>query len=155
MKTLIAFATKSGVTAESAQIIAEVLEKQFKHEVDVVNLQENNVPDIKPYDTIFIGSGIRAGQWYGRARKMLKNNYNDKNVCIFLSACSAGDPDQGKHDEAVTKYITKKLQKFSHLHPAAVNAFGGRMKMGGKGGVDNFDSEKVRAWVKEVGEKLK
>jgi hypothetical protein len=29
------------------------------------------------------------------------------------------------------------------------------MKMGGKGGVDNFDPEKVRAWVKEIGDKLK
>ena len=68
------FATKGGVTAESAQMIAEVLEKQFNHEVTVVNLQQNKSPDIKPYDNIFIGSGIRMGQWYGRAKKMLKNN---------------------------------------------------------------------------------
>ena len=75
MKSLVAYATKGGVTAESAQIIAEVLEKQFKHEVDVVNLEEHKSPDITPYDNVFIGSGIRAGQWYGRAKKMLKNDY--------------------------------------------------------------------------------
>ena len=37
MKTIIAFATKGGVTAESAHVIAEVLEKQFGYEVDSVN----------------------------------------------------------------------------------------------------------------------
>ena len=141
------------VTGESAQIIAEVLEKKFKHEVVVVNLQDNKSPDIKPYDNVFIGSGIRAGQWYGRAKKMLKNDYTGKKVCLFLSSCSAGDPDPAKHDEAVAKYLTKKLAKLSHLQPTAFNAFGGRMKMGGKGGVDNFDPEQVRAWVSEIGNK--
>ena len=155
MKSLIAYATKGGVTGESAQVIAEVLEKEFKHEVMVINLLEDKSPDITPFDNIFIGSGIRAGQWYGRAKKLLKNDYAGKKVCLFLSACSAGDPDPAKHDEAVQKYLTKKIDKIPQLQPIAVNAFGGRMKMGGKGGVNNYDPEQVRAWARDIGEKLK
>jgi menaquinone-dependent protoporphyrinogen IX oxidase len=142
------------VTGESAQVIADVLKSEFKHDVDVVNLKEHKSPDIGPYGTVFIGSGIRAGQWYGAAKKMLKRDYSGKKLCLFLSACSAGDPDPKKHDEAVEKYLTKKIAKRSNLKPTAVNAFGGRMKMGGKGGVDNFDPDKVRAWVKEIGRNL-
>jgi len=153
MKILIVFATKGGVTAESAHVIAEVLDKQFEHEVDTVNLMENKSPDITPYDAIFIGSGIRMGRWYGRAKKMLKSDFKDKKVVIFLSACSAGDPE--KHDQAVTNYITKKLTKHPHIQPIAGEAFGGRMKTSGKEQVDNYNPEKVRAWVEEVGEKLK
>ena len=153
MKTLIAFATKGGVTAESAHVIAEVLKNQFGHKVDVVNLKENKSPDITPYDNIFIGSGIRIGRWYGHAKKMLKTDFKDKKVVIFLSACSAGDPE--KHYDAVTKYITKKLEKYPHVQPIAAEAFGGRMKMTEKGQVDNFNPEKVRAWAEEVGKELK
>jgi menaquinone-dependent protoporphyrinogen IX oxidase len=153
MKTLVAFATKSGVTGESAEIIAEVLEKKFGHDVDRVNLMKDKPSDINSYDNIFIGSGIRIGRWYGSAKRLLKKDYGDRNVALFVSACSAGDPE--KHEEAVTKYLGKKLEKHSHLHPVAAGAFGGRMRMGEKDQVDTFDPEKVRAWAEEVGDKLK
>jgi menaquinone-dependent protoporphyrinogen IX oxidase len=153
MKTLIAFATKGGVTAESARVIAEVLETQFGHEVEVVDLKENKSPDISPYNNIFIRSGIRIGRWYGRAKKMLKNDFRDKKVVLYLSACSAGDPE--KHDEAVIKYMTAKLEKYPHLGIVAAEAFGGRMKMSGKNQVDTYDPEKVKAWAEEVGKMLK
>jgi menaquinone-dependent protoporphyrinogen IX oxidase len=153
MKTLIAFATKGGVTEKSAQLIAEVLKRQFGHEVDVVNLRENKMPDISPYGTVFIGSGIRMGRWYGRSKKMLKNDFKDRRIVLYLSACSAGDPE--KHDDAVKKYITDRLEKYPHIQIVAAEAFGGRMNMSGKNRVDNYDPERVRAWASEVGEKLK
>ncbi|MGB3340740.1 MAG: flavodoxin domain-containing protein [bacterium] len=153
MKTLIAFATRGGVTGESALIIAEVLEKKFGHVVDVVNLKANKSPNIKLYDNIFIGSGIRIGRWYGRAKKMLKNDFKGKKVVIFLSACSAGDPE--KHDEALENYCIKVLEKHPHIQPFAMEAFGGRMKMFGKEQADNYDPEKVKLWAEELGEKLR
>jgi len=152
MKTLIAYVTKSGVTGESAGIIADVLKNKFGHEVDVVNLKETRSPDIETYDNIFIGSGIRMGRWYRRARKMLKHDFKGKNVAIFLSACSAGDPD--KHDEAVENYCNKVLEKFPDIKPIAMEAFGGRMKMFGKKQADNYDPKKVKQWAEELGGKL-
>jgi menaquinone-dependent protoporphyrinogen IX oxidase len=152
MKTLIAFATKSGVTGESADIIADVLKNKFGHEVDVVNLKETKSAGIETYDNIFIGSGVRMGRWYGRARKMLKNDFKGKKVVIFLSACSAGDPE--KHDQALENYCNKMLVKYPDVQPVAMEAFGGRMKMFGKE-QNNYDPQKVRLWAEELGEKLR
>ena len=42
-KTMIAFATKSGVTGENAKIIAGVLREDFGHEVEVVDLMKGKM----------------------------------------------------------------------------------------------------------------
>jgi len=151
-KTLVAYATKSGVTGESANIIAEVLREKYGFDVEVLNLKEQPKPDFSQYDNIFIGSGIRMGRWYGKAEDLLKNDFEGKKVVIFLSACSAGDPKS--HDEAVTKYLDNVLAKYPHLKPVAMGAFGGRMKMFGKVKADTCDPEKVRSWAEEVGRML-
>ncbi len=152
MKTLIAYATKGGITEESANVIADVLRTKHDFEVDLVNLRKKRSPDLIPYKNIFIGSGIRMGRWYKGALKFLENNFEGKNVVIFLSSCSAGNPE--KHEEAMTKYINDVLVKYPHVKPIAAEAFGGRMKMLGKTIEDNCDMGKVRAWVEDVGKKL-
>ncbi|MHA1913835.1 MAG: flavodoxin domain-containing protein [Promethearchaeota archaeon] len=147
-KTLIAYATKSGVTGENAEIIAKVLQGQYELHVDIVNLKENSKPDLSQYDNIIIGSGIRIGMWYGKAKKLLKKNYDNKKVAIFLSSGMAGQPES--YEEAISKFINKKLAKFPHIKPIATEAFGGRYKED-----DWTDPEKVRVWAKELGKKLK
>ncbi len=152
-RTLVAYATKGGVTEESANSIAHVLRTKHGFVVDLVNLKKNPSPDLEQYKNIFIGSGVRMGRWYKQALKLLDNNFEGKNVFIFLSSCSAGDPE--KYQEAITKYIDDILAKYPHIKPIAAEAFGGRMKMFGKTVKDNCDIEKVRAWADRVGEKLK
>ena len=152
-RTLVVYATKGGVTGESANTIADVLRTKIGFEVEVVNLKSNPSMDLTPYKNIFIGSGIRMGRWYKEASRFLENNFEGKNVVIFLSSCSAGNPE--KHGEAVKKYLEDVLAKFPHVKPVAAEAFGGRMKMQGKTVEDNCDMEKVRAWADTVGEKLK
>lgn len=150
--TLVVYATKGGVTGESAHVIADVLRTKYGFEVDVVNLKKNPSPDLTQYRNIFIGSGVRMGRWYKQARRLLDNNFQGKNVVIFLSSCSAGDPE--KHAKAVGDYIDKVLIKYPHMKPVAAEAFGGRMKTLGKT-VDNCDMNTVRAWAEKVAEKLK
>lgn len=152
-KTLIAFATKGGVTEESACVIANILREKYNFEVDVVNLRENPSPDLTKYKNIFVGSGVRMGKWYKQALTFLENKFEDKNVVIFLSSCTAGD--SGTHDEAIMKYIDEVLAQYPHVKPMAAEAFGGRMKMLGKTVKNNCDMGKVRAWAEEVGKKLK
>lgn len=151
-KTLIAYATKGGVTGENAQVIAEILREKHGFEVDVVNLVKSKVPDLEPYETVFIGSGIRMGMWYRKAARLLKHDFKGKHVVLFLSACSAGDP--GSYDEAIRKYFKNVLEKHPNIEPVAFEAFGGRMEMGGKI-TDTTDKEKVKKWADEVGRKLK
>ncbi|MFX1345130.1 MAG: flavodoxin domain-containing protein [Promethearchaeota archaeon] len=150
-KTLIAYATKSGVTEENAIIIANILKENYGFEVDLVNLKNIPKPDLAKYENIIIGSGVRMGMWYGKAKKLLKKNFNNKNIAIFLSSGTAGVPET--YEEAITKYINNKLAKFPHLKPVATEAFGGRYirKSINK---DYTDPEKVKAWAMELGKKL-
>jgi menaquinone-dependent protoporphyrinogen oxidase len=148
-KTLVAYATKGGVTEESANIIVSVLRNKYKLEVDVINLTKNPKPDISQYRNVVIGSGVRIGKWYKQALKLLESDFHNKKVVIFLSSGEAGDPD--KHEQSITKYITKILEKYPHVKPVAVEAFGGRMKIFGKMITDNYDAEKVKVWIEEVG----
>ncbi|UCD19139.1 MAG: hypothetical protein JSU64_06900 [candidate division WOR-3 bacterium] len=152
MKAIVAYETKSGVTGESSNIIASVLREKYGFNVDVVNLKENPKPDISPYQIVFIGSGIRMGRWYGRAKRLLGSDFEGKKVVIFVSACSAGDPKS--HDEAVGKYLNEILSKYPNVKPVATAAFGGRMKIFGKVRADTCDQDKVRAWADHLGAQL-
>lgn len=151
-KTLIAYASKGGVTGENADLIAATLREKHGFEVDVVNLVKKRLPDLGPYQHIFIGSGIRLGMWYRKAARLLGKNYEGKQVVIFLSSCSAGDPKT--HDEAITRYIKNVVAKHSNVNPVAYEAFGGRMEMGGKVTDNTASKEKVQEWADEVGRKL-
>ncbi len=149
-RTLVAYATKTGVTGENAQIIAEVLSAEFEHQVDLVNLKERKVTDLSPYDNVVIGSGIRIGRWYGPSKKLFKNKgLADKRVVVFLSSGEAGEDAE----KATAKYSEKICRKYEHLKPFEFAAFGGRYP--GREDTDWTDPEKVRRWAHELGEKLK
>jgi menaquinone-dependent protoporphyrinogen IX oxidase len=151
-RTLIAYATKGGVTGENAHTIASVLREKHGFEVDVVDIVKSRVPDLVPFQNIFIGSGIRMGMWYRKAARLLKHDFEGKRVVLFLSACSAGDPES--YDNAIMKYLKNVLEKHPNIKPFAYEAFGGRMKMAGQI-TDNTDKDKVVQWADEVGGKLR
>ena len=146
-KTLIAYVTKSGVTGENAEIVSQILKEHYGLEVNVVNIKKNSKPDLSQYDNVIIGSGIRMGMWYGKAKRFLKNNFDNKKIAIFLSSGMAGLPES--YEEAVTKFINNKLAKNPHIKPIATEAFGGRYS-----DTDYTDPEKVKAWALELGKKL-
>ena len=106
-KTLIAYATKGGVTGENAQIIGDVLKNTHGFDVDIVDLKEKSKIDISDYKNVVVGGGIRAQRWYGKPIKFLKSNdFADKNLVIFFSSHEAGTPKS--YESAIRKYITKK-----------------------------------------------
>jgi len=146
-KTLIAYVTKSGVTGENAEIISHILTEHYGLEVNVVNLKKNSKPDLSQYDNIIIGSGIRMGMWYGKAKRFLKNNFDNKKIAIFLSSGMAGLPES--YEEAISKFINNKLAKNPHIKPIATEAFGGRYS-----NFDYTDPEKVKTWALELGKIL-
>ncbi len=151
-KVLVAYQTKSGVAAEYAAIVAEALRGQG-HEVDVVDLKEKGRPDLAPYGAVVIGSGVRLGRWYGRARRMLKRDHGDRPVAVFLASGGAGDPKT--YDESREKYLTRVLAKRPRLRVVAAEAFGGRYIMRGQVVDDNRQPDRVRAWAGELAGKLK
>ncbi|MGA3112428.1 MAG: flavodoxin domain-containing protein [Candidatus Bathyarchaeia archaeon] len=91
-KTLIAYITKGGATEESARKIADVLRSKYQLEVDLVDLKEQKVPDLTPYQNIVVGGGVRGGRVYGKALRFLENDLSGKNVAFFVSSTWAGTP---------------------------------------------------------------
>ncbi len=151
MRTLIAYATKGGVTEENANLIAEVLREKYSHDVTLANLRKET-PDLTLYKNIIIGGGVRIGGIYKETLKFLENDFSDKKVVFFLSSQEAGGDKS--YQSAIKKYIKKTLEKYPHVTPVAYEAFGGRMKILGKSFMDNTNPEKVKSWANELGKKL-
>jgi menaquinone-dependent protoporphyrinogen IX oxidase len=151
-KTLIVYQTKSGVTADSARKIADVLRSKYQLEVDLVDLKEQKTPDIAQYKNIVVGSGVRAGRVYGKALKFLENDFADKNVAFYVSSSWAGTP--GSYENAKAKFVENTLAKYPKINPISTEAFGGRIRYLRKTMVDNTDLAKVEAWAEELGKKF-
>jgi menaquinone-dependent protoporphyrinogen oxidase len=70
-KTLVAYVTRAGSTAEIAREIAKTLSAQGAA-VEVLPLK--NVTDLKSYQAVILGSAIRMGQWLPEAAKFVEQN---------------------------------------------------------------------------------
>ena len=144
------YQTKSSVTEENAKIIADILRNQFQMEVDVINLKEQGKVNIEKYENIIVGSGIRMGMWYGKAKKFLKKKFTNKNLAIFISSGTAGKDKQ----QAIDLYINKLLEKKPNLKPFSVEAFGGWYKKGGEITKNYRDPEEVKQWANVLGKRF-
>ena len=65
-KTLIAYSTKSGVNAQAADAISDVLNKNYNMDVTIHDLG-NGSPDIMPFQNIIVGGGVKGKSVYGEA----------------------------------------------------------------------------------------
>lgn len=103
-RVLIAYATKTGSTAEIATRIGEIIaEKGFS--VDVKPAKE--VIDISPYSTVLVGSGIRVGQMMGEAMKFITKNQaalKEKHFSVFFGCMILKDHTPEKIEE-VSAYL--------------------------------------------------
>jgi menaquinone-dependent protoporphyrinogen oxidase len=151
-KTLIAYVSKGGATEEAARKIAETLRSKFQLEVDLVDLKEQNPPDLAQYQNIIVGGGVRGGKVYGKALKFLENDLTEKKVAFFVSSSWAGTP--GSYDNAKAKFVEKTLTKYPKINPISTEAFGGRIRYFRKTMVDNTDLGKVEVWAEELGKKF-
>ena len=153
-RTLIAYQTKTGVTAEYASIIGGVLAGEFQHQVDIVDMRTTKVPELTMYDNIIIGSGIRIGRLYGKAKKLFKDKrLGDKNVAIFMASGEAGEETGDETGKTSAKYEKKIRDKYSHFKPVDCIALGGAYPK--KPEHDHRDPEGCRAWANKLGEILK
>lgn len=70
-KTLVAYVTRGGSTAEIASVIATTLSAQGA-EVDLLPL--NQVTDLKDYQAVVLGSAVRMSQWLPDAMKFVEQH---------------------------------------------------------------------------------
>jgi menaquinone-dependent protoporphyrinogen oxidase len=130
MKTLIAYGTRYGATAGTAEEISSVLQEQG-HDVDVVDVKRSKIKNISDYELVIIGSGMRMFRWVGEAEKFIKKFQKDlrqKKTAIFVSSGAQAlhkyDGATEEIDNAWAKYLVEKAEKYS-LQPVMMAIFGG------------------------------
>jgi menaquinone-dependent protoporphyrinogen IX oxidase len=159
-RTLIAYGTRKGATADTAREIARVLKESFGHQVDVMDVKETRVREdrLKTYDNVVVGSSIMAGRWKPRALRLLKrNDFSDINLALFVSAGGTMEKAaEGKctteeaRSQAITNYIDKKTARLG-LPMCERAAFGGRMIVAGKEQFNNWNRDEIVAWAEQLG----
>ena len=140
MRTLIAYSTKSGASRECSEMLAERIGG-----CDICDLGERT-PDIKRYDLIIAGSGIRMGGAYKPFKKFLKDNafsLLQKRAAYFI--CN-------KETENSPKYIEKNIPEDLRRAAVSIRTFGGKAPFGKGKDQSWMLIEEVNAFVSEVKE---
>lgn len=129
-KILIAYGTRYGATASTAEEIANVLQEEG-FDLRVVNLKEEKVKDISDFELIIVGSGMKMDMWTSKAKSFLKkfsSELKKKKVAIFVSTGARALMEyKGDHDEIsriTKKYLKDKASKYD-LNPISMAMFGG------------------------------
>lgn len=126
MNALVIYGSRWGGTVDVAKKIGAVL----KHEgfaIDVIDAKKSP-KELRLYDLIFVGSGIRADKWTKETMLFLEVNaevLRRKKTALFVSCQMAdrqeNDPVRGK---AKTKYLEDVAVQFG-LKPISLGYFGG------------------------------
>ncbi len=125
-KALIAYGTRYGAAASTAQEIAKILSQQGI-DAKAVDLKQEKVKDITQYDLVVVGSGVQINRWTGEPEDFLKKHQQtlaSKKLALFVCCGSASKDKPEDLAEAKQKYLTEKAAKY-HLQPIALGLFGG------------------------------
>lgn len=131
VKALVVYGTRYGATADTSEVIAEVL-RQEGFEVQVSDAKRDKIQSLSEYELVIVGSGIRMGRWTREPEKFLEKfqqELSTKKLAIFV-CCGAVHPlseedEKTKEiEDAQTKYLEEKAAHFN-LNPISLGLFGG------------------------------
>jgi menaquinone-dependent protoporphyrinogen IX oxidase len=129
MKITIAYATKTGTTAQAARMLAAAL-TAHGHQAALYDLATDK-PDMNA-DAFVLGGSIRMGRWHGRARHFARANEAALlGKPLALYACRCGKDDLRTLFSA---QIGEKLVS----HAAVIDGLGGEMRLEKQKGLDHF-----------------
>jgi menaquinone-dependent protoporphyrinogen oxidase len=148
-RVLLAYVTAGGATKDYAQAIAETLRSRGDG-VDLVDLKREKPGDLSPYSAVIVGTGVRMGMVYRKARRFLRRReLQGKKVAIFLSSGIAiEDPEKSR-----SKFLTPLVEKLG-LRPVMYDAFPGRMPGDVAKSDDRTDPDIARKWAERLAERL-
>jgi menaquinone-dependent protoporphyrinogen oxidase len=164
-KTLIAYATKAGSTAEVAQAIGQELREQGA-EVDVRLMKD--VKEVGSYTAVIVGSAIRMGKLLSEVTKFVKKNRDalGRVPVAYFVVCLTMKDDTEENRHTVDGYLDPVREM---IEPVDVGLFAGVLdcdKLGFPWGPmmrrakDQFpegdyrDWEAIRAWARQVHARL-
>lgn len=126
MKILITYSSGFGTTREVAEKIGQILKQADLLSVDLLPIDE--VSSVVPYDTVILGSSVRAGHPLANMVDFIahhRRHLETKRVAIFL-VCLCANSEEGRC-KAVEDQLPQLLRHFPTIHPFAVEAFGGKI----------------------------
>lgn len=121
-KVLVVYGTGTGCTAEIAERVGQ---KLVSMGYDAQVAAAKDAPTIAAHDAVFVGSGIRAGNWHQPVKDWVKANAEAlaNTPVAFFTACltMANDPSK----VAEVRAYTDPLVAETGVQPVAVGAFAG------------------------------
>lgn len=159
-RVLVAFASKSGSTAEIARIIGSELALSGI-EPDVLSVEQDI--DLERYDAVILGSAIYAWSWQKDAVRFAKQN-SDRLRKMPVWLFSSGPLDWSAEDGDMRP--VRSARKVSELVGAREHVtFGGKLPADAKGLIarqalskeergDFRDFGRIRAWADELAKKI-
>lgn len=164
MKTLIAYGTRFGATARSAQVLGEELSKTYRHEVLVLNAGKVTKDDLDWAEQVVIGSSVVQGHWKRSSKRLLKlADKKSKPIAIFVSAAvslsekipaeklsnDSGGEIIDRVQYAIEHFIDPICDKYG-VKPFAKIAFGGKLSVFGFMIIDNQSDSPIQEWAKKI-----
>ncbi len=140
MKILIAYTSKTGTSAECAEILASKLKDG--NEIALVDMKKQEAESASSFDTIVLGSSVRMGHISKELKNYIKSNREalSKIPCAVFLCC--GFPDEFE------EYVTREFP--SDFAPSyGFHCFGGELKPKKARGLDRFILKAMRRSITE------
>jgi menaquinone-dependent protoporphyrinogen IX oxidase len=148
-KTLIVYATKTGINREAANIIADTLRTTYNMDVTLSDLKISPL-DPMPFQNVIVGSGVEGTTVYSEPVDFLEKDFGGKKVAIFFCCEDYENPRMQSTEDNLKKVLVLNTS----LKPIDVAAFGGCMRKQGMSMMDDLNRDRVREWAIELGKKF-
>ena len=122
-RTLVAYASKHGSTAEVAASIAASL-RTAGHDVDLLSAEAAIVAGPTGYDSIVLGGSLYMGRWHADACKFVRR-YRDALDRLPLAVFARGPRTREPEDLAGSRRQLDRALKRLRIEPRLVTVFGG------------------------------
>ncbi|WP_432877267.1 flavodoxin domain-containing protein [Kribbella sp. CA-245084] len=155
-KVLIAYASKTGATAEIAEAIGDEL-RTHGHDVDVLDVA--TVRGIEPYDAVVLGSALYIRRWQKDAVRFLRHHIDElrtRQVWLFHSGPVGPDKDQDETMPPAVRHLAHEIGATpavtfpGRLEQATAKGFLARHLATGNLAGDSRDWAKIRAWAADI-----
>lgn len=161
---LVAYASRSGSTAEIAEEIAGKL-GEFGLDVDCVPTDE--VESLDPYDAVVLGSAVYIRHWHREARKFLRRHGEGLSTRPFWVFSSGPVGEPGGAADPVWVEPTRIVARVEELGAREHVVFGGRLPTDPRNPLerslvartpnryrDRRDWREIRAWASRIAGQL-
>ncbi|MBD8046510.1 MAG: flavodoxin domain-containing protein [Clostridium argentinense] len=140
MKTLVVYESKHGCTEKCAMI----LNNKLQGEVIVINIRNQEIPNIEFFNNVIIGGSIYMGKIQNKIRKFCFENVNIlKNKKIGLFICC-----MNKENEEMQ--LKSSFPKELLLHASAIGYFGGEFILENMNVIEKFIVKKLGKTDKDI-----